>query len=384
MNFLKPLADYIPGRRTMGHSREYEVQVYHGRTMELVREVMRDRNFNLPNDHPLMVALGHFHLVGDDLLSLYLAAVDVAGDIAGHLGWFGTTAPPRMLKKPYFYFEESVPEAIVYTNKQSSYRLVVDYILKRPDAKPWWEWQPVVVRYHPYTDMDYVPLSIRGGQYRVPAVTDGLTIVEVDLALLYLQYYLWRHDEISKIEGVPKPRGTFLLNYPLANAIESQMNMAFFNRMYCYTLGYQIYGNNKSPTWLSIRNGYYKIDDVIRLSLDKMRKMGGMSFTRMMTNLPSLTEGFDIAMTMKRGDITLVNSTMMLLSYNVLPVYEFWWKWVVDKQLQKFNRNEIAQIRYGLGLLYRNNVIVALSNRYAPFVLNRLKNFEESLKTSVK
>lgn len=109
-----------------------------------------------------------------------------------------------------------------------------------------------------------------------------------------------------------------------------------------------------------------------------------MSFTRMMTNLPSLTEGFDIAMTMKRGDITLVNSTMMLLSYNVLPVYEFWWKWVVDKQLQKFNRNEIAQIRYGLGLLYRNNVIVALSNRYAPFVLNRLKNFEESLKTSVK
>lgn len=382
MIFLKPLAGYVPGQKQLSSGRETNLHQNQLRILDSVKTRHRELTFHMNNKHPLVKLLGMFAIITDDDLDRYLSAVDLSMRFAGILGWFGTPHQARISNIPYFFNDQMTPEAVIYHNRPESYQLVIDYIMKRKGSLDWRDWEPIRVRNHVYTDLDYCVMGM-ASEERFPSIENGMNLIEVDIPLLYMQYYYWAKSEEAWVEDQRKTRGAFLLSYPLANALRSQMGIAFYNRVYCHAMGYTIYGNNRLPKWMPPLPSYYLVDDVIRTDLSRLKKYGGVDFTKLLRNIPRCYPDFEVGEVWKRKDIFLSNSSMMLLCYSVLSLYEFWIKIVKDHQLQRYNKTDIAEIKFGIRLLYQGGMMKVLSARHAPFVFDRLKKFEEQVGLSV-
>lgn len=96
--------------------------------------------------------------------------------------------------------------------------------------KNWESLQPIEVLYHPRTDLSLLPLT---GEKITPE--DGYAVIAVDIPLLLIQFrgYVKHMEEFYNRSGVSGyNRGSFLLKYPLTNALKSHYDIAILNRMY--------------------------------------------------------------------------------------------------------------------------------------------------------
>lgn len=383
MQFLKPLESYISGNKQLVQGREADL---HRKQLEILKAVKsrhRVLTLHMNNGHPLVKALGMYSIITDDDLERYLNAVDISTRYAGLLGWFGTPHQARISSYPYYFGDPTTPEAVIYHNRPESYKLILDTILKKEDRVDWRDWEPIRVRNHVYTDMDYTAMCLGSGSERLANIENGMNLIEVDLPLLYMQYVYWSRSSEAWREGQRKTRGAFLLSYPLANAIKSQMGIAFYNRVYCHLMGYTIYGKNRLPTWMPNLPSYYLVDEVIRTDIGRLKKFGGLDYQKILVNLPRCYPDFEIGEILKRKDIFLANSSLMLLSYSALSVYEPWLAMVKEGQLQRWNKVAIADIKFALRLLYRNGIMKVLTAKHVPFVFDRMKKFEDQVGLSV-
>lgn len=91
-------------------------------------------------------------------------------------------------------------------------------------SKVWADIQPIRSIYHPYSDLE---MHVSNGEKR--ADVSGEAFLALDLGLLAIQYKYWK---IATANAIAKPNITqFVFQYPLVNLIESETDVAYFNRL---------------------------------------------------------------------------------------------------------------------------------------------------------
>ena len=115
---------------------------------------------------------------GEDIRRWYYNAQDYAEGICGMFDIIDST---NFSAKPaQKLFMGGIGEILVSINRPITMNLQV---------KDWLDTDSVVVLSHPYTDMRVRPLD--GHEFTRPILGDH-AVIGIDLALLYVQYHLWR------------------------------------------------------------------------------------------------------------------------------------------------------------------------------------------------
>lgn len=382
--FIKPLVEFHPSSQFIKSKRADFILNHHWKIMNRVKLDYMKSVIDIPNEHPLMVAVKQINAITDDLFRAWNLARDQVAEIAGALGWYGGLGNGKFLDRPYFYHDPNTPEIIILTEFEDSYDIIMQQLLEE-DKNYWTSWEPVRARYHVYTDMDYYPTSIpySGGDYnrRISTFKGEVNIIEVDLALLWLQWRYWKNSTHSKFsltdESVgPKPMGSFFVSYPLANMIESQMEIAYFNRMNCYFTGKEIMTSRKLHKRHDYINTYQSIDDSIIEVLKNYKKYGGMNFDKTVTNLPSLT-GVNYGEFFKPIQNSWGKKLEAMIAYSCIPLYEIWWKLIAEMQQQKWNATTISDIKKGLKIMKNEKVYQAMGDYKTNQMHTRFNAFEK-------
>lgn len=110
------------------------------------------------------------------------------------------------------------------------------------------------------------------------------------------------------------------------------------------------------------------VDNSILNSIMYMKKYGGLDFDKIVSNLPTIA-GNSYGNFFKELDIRLDQRTELICCYSVLPLYEVWLSLVNEKQMQRWNRNEIQHVSRGLFLINNRKLFSTVSSKFG----NRLQ-----------
>jgi hypothetical protein len=383
MNFLYPIDNYKDSGRIFKNKFESEVRYRHMRVMTRVIEDWMHDNWELPGGHPLIKILNNLNAVTDDDYRAFLLLREQVGSLAGALGFFGGTDKGRLLDKPWFFLDPNTPECVISSQFEDTQKLILEQTMHE-DKNYWMSWEPIRVRYHVYTDMDYwIMGKDYGNEPRVPCDKDGINIIEIDMALLYMQYRYWRKSRYSKAtdnEGntYEYPRTVFLTRFALANAIDSQMQVAYLNRVRCYFMGTPLGSSRPINKRHAYINTYMNVDNSILNSIMYMKKYGGLDFDKIVSNFPTIA-GNSYGNFFKELDIRLDQRTELICCYSVLPLYEVWLNLVNEKQMQRWNRNEIQHVSRGLFLINNRKLFSTVSSKFGNRLQLRFSKLAELL-----
>ncbi len=122
-----------------------------------------------------------------------------------------------------------------FLNKNTTEMIVLhgEYFDMEDAIKNWETLEPVTFLDHPHTS---ISLALPDGNH--PEHTAGSATIAINLPMLALQYRLWAQRELTK--DTPLLLSTFVVGYPLNNAIRSHLDIAIFNRLF------NMMSNNKS------------------------------------------------------------------------------------------------------------------------------------------
>lgn len=148
----------------------------------------------------------------------------------------------------------------------------------------WAELEPVKFLDHPNTDLSY---ALPDGTY--PVTDSGAAIISINLPMLALQYRMWVLQETKKEN--PLKLSTFVVGYPLNNAMRSHMDIAIFNRLANISKGTpELNKKRVQATAMALPNLTSSIDEVLK-TYDRTVRSKRMSFYEILYYVPALTCG---------------------------------------------------------------------------------------------
>lgn len=370
MDFLYPLKQFHPYRRMIKNKYQSDISLRHLRILGRVKDDWLHDSYEVVGGNPLIKILTNLNAITEDNYRAYLMVREQVGALAGALGFFNGTDKGRLLDKPYFFMDENIPEAIVSVIRDESHELILEQVMHE-DKNYWMSWEPIRIRHHCYTDMDYwIMCKQYDGEKRVPFDKTGINIIEIDIALLYMQYRYWYKSKYSHYIGEDDltyrlPMSLFLTRFPLANAIDSQMQRAFINRVSCYFQGKELGSSRPISKRHAYINTYMNIDNAILYHLKHFKKYGGLNFDKIVSNLPTLL-GNNYEDFYKPIEMHIDTRTELLSCYAALPLYEIWLSLIKELQQQRWNKNELINVSRGLFLMNNRKVFDTVSHRYGP------------------
>lgn len=150
------------------------------------------------------------------------------------------------------------------------------------DVPNWEMMSPVKIMSNPYTDMSF---GIPNGHY--PAIETGTAVIAINVGMLMLQYSYWLMQQIQ-LHGADIPNiGNFVQSYPLANAVDSHIEVCFLNRIIATHYKQPLAHFHRLYSF-PVLNYEHNIDSVIKtyFSMAKMRN-GAIG---QLKNLPSVID----------------------------------------------------------------------------------------------
>lgn len=379
MHFLQPFEEFTRSTRFIRSKRERSLIDQHYRVLGRVKLDLRFLDLHVRNDHILVRVLKHIAIATDDDFRAYNYARDNAPSIAGMLGMFGGTSDGRFTEKPYFFEDENSPEAVIYVDREDSHKLVIDNIMHESEHR-WTYWSPIRVVSHGYTDMDYACMSVSHNEgKRITDDPNNINVIEVDLPLLYMQYRYWlKSDQGYYADGTKKSLNHFMTVYPLANAIESQMEIAYFNRMMRFFLEEPILTNRKLNKYHTAISTYQHVDESIIEILKNLKKHGGLNYSRLVNNLPALTHT-PSGLLFQVNDLMKQTRTLPILIYLTGNIYRLWLKFTKERQQQRWNTDELANIRKGWKMLNNANYFKVMNDKRANRIYLKIQELQSYL-----
>jgi hypothetical protein len=144
-----------------------------------------------------------------------------APTIGRTLGW-GSAISAFELVDSHFYGKGS--KEIVYLDITTNHAF--------ESLGPWQDVKAVKVLSHPRTDLGFHITT------RVPETTElGLATILIDVGLLAYQYRGWRLEQSTLPPEERLGIQHFVGQYVLPNLLESHLNVAMFNRLFCHLVG---------------------------------------------------------------------------------------------------------------------------------------------------
>lgn len=182
-----------------------------------IKEYYRENNFGTKSNHLLIRILQTLHVsLKHDVNKYHDLVTDQSYTMGTHFNLVSPMFKGGVQERSSFY-GNGVDEIIVSVNN------LVDPVVA---AKNWRELEPIRVLYHPFTDLCcYLPNNL-------PYTEEtGVAIIALDIPLLALQYRQWRLDQMRFRPEHQQSTRQFLYQYPLCNMLNSQIDIAFFNRV---------------------------------------------------------------------------------------------------------------------------------------------------------
>lgn len=172
--------------------------------------------YTVPSDHLLVQILQHIELgKGTSDSDLYYRAQTMGGRFGRALNLNTDSVLSGVNTRGGFYGHGV--KTYILLQEQPRF-LDIDY------SKIWADIQPLRSIYHPYSDLE---MHVSNGAQN--ANVSGEAFLSLDIGLLAIQYKYWL---ASTVKYIAKPNITqFVFQYPLVNLLESETDVAFFNRM---------------------------------------------------------------------------------------------------------------------------------------------------------
>jgi hypothetical protein len=144
----------------------------------------------------------------------------------------------------------------------------------------WEELKPIRYLHHP---MSTLKLPVADAQFATSE--PGLTVITINIPMLACQYKAWR-KAFGQTEESPRTIGQFLQAYPLPNMLDSQIDIAVFNRL----VGRYF---NTTPVGESFRHPFYLTDwsTEVDAVLDKFLAQAGpkrWDFDTLVSHIPTV------------------------------------------------------------------------------------------------
>lgn len=171
--------------------------------------------YAVPSDHILVQVLQHLTLTEESDEALYYRINSQGKKLAGALHLNNETFLTGPLLKPWF-FKPGV-KSFIFTTE-------LDQLPKIDYSKVWTDLQPIRAISHPSTDLNF---NVLDGNEK--EILSGNAFFYLDIGLLAIQYRYW----LKSVSGyIARPSlMQFVFQYPLVNLLESQFDVAFFNRV---------------------------------------------------------------------------------------------------------------------------------------------------------
>lgn len=294
----------------------------------------------LPNDHILISLING---LGTPLSMDVQRYVDKTRDRAFyHSAALGFTSP--------------VSKGRVHTSGQFFGKYVQDVLIATDDefdvddaAVRWEELEPVRFLYHPLSDLSY---TIPGLQ---PSSTEGgLTVIQVNVPMLALQYRQWRYaqQEVSA-ERNPQTTGQFLSRYALPNMLRSEIDWTLFNRMLLrYYDAEAALPVKRHPFY--IYDYSRDVDDLVDNYLTYISKRS-MSFDTLLSNFPAIMHD-DFHEIIQLPDRSYMNQMRWAATVARIPMLAFLLNWN-SQQSGTFNATDVNILRREFQQLESGNLL---------------------------
>ena len=152
----------------------------------------------------------------DDVQFYYDSIYDIRNDLASALRIANVANKGRAHREVLFANSLELPIALSDGRYQADYtKLVLE--------RGWCDLAPIRFIRHSCSD-------VRMERFNGVTTQAGLSVYLVDIPLLALQYHCWSLEERQKPEGERYSLQHFLAMYPLPNAVESWVDIAWLNR----------------------------------------------------------------------------------------------------------------------------------------------------------
>lgn len=293
-----------------------------GRQTELLtrlKQYWKRANTEVKSFNPLLTALYSISAISQDPLDIYYIAKEQTTGVANALGFVSEDNFGRVNRHGCFYNCDK--EVYMNVSFNDSLSKVIDYTSNEDDPLAYQQWKPIRVKRHPYTDMSWeLPTSDRYRKIFAKGETKrGICVIEIDLALLFTQWRIWRSRPESKFEdGTQKSRSNFLRAIPIPNMLEDHIDICFINRLFYKMVGL-VPDNFKLSDRMSFSDTYFKIDEIIDFYLNKLRT--SMVNAHQITDTIILPSGKTLGEFYKLPDVPRVHQNKLALS---LPIFDYY------------------------------------------------------------
>lgn len=247
------------------------------KSINRVMNYFRDGHYFVDNDHLLVRLLKTLPPpTGEDIRRWYYQAQDLSEGLAGQFNIINAQNGKARIEQNLFL--GGIAEILVEVSRPITMNL---------NVKDWLDTDAIIVLTHPYTDLRVRPLD--GKEFQRPIMGD-YAVIGIDIALLYVQYHLWRQKVAPEIykEGHQPSIHKWVYQYPLNNAIRSYLDISLFNRYICFYKGIEPTKPNeraKIPT--SYVDFTEKLDECLKVQIGLMQKKQ-QSYPQLLANLPML------------------------------------------------------------------------------------------------
>lgn len=173
------------------------------------------RRRRVPSNHPLVRLIQSITIPHSRETDDYIDAVNNAAPHTARTIGFGSSSQAGFFFEQGIFYGSHVKE-FIYLTESASYQ----------NLPNWKELEPIVVRYHPRSDLSFTPLLPEFG-------TDegGYAVIDIDAGLLLYMYREWRKEQLKLPEENRLGVGHFVYMYILPSMLFSHMDCAWFNRI---------------------------------------------------------------------------------------------------------------------------------------------------------
>lgn len=270
----------------------------------------------------------------------------------------------------YYQYGKIQPVSHFYGKevKELYHAVTFDDSVEEIVCKPYTDWTPIRVVSHPFTSFDYqIPNGYSRHEQR-----EGVVVIKMDLALLYLQYLKWRHDRKRSTfdDGSMKNITNFLHSYPIVNMIPSHLERCWYNRVMYETLGLPII-NYKPSTRFRLLDPYTDVDKVItRINEDISKNRG--KFKEWLTMVPGIQAS--CLYEYIQGDSILRNQQNRLTLF--LPCVDVV-KWLLkqNQNHEGLNSSDVAELTKHLRTWLNNGTLSSIDGINGKALAQELQAF---------
>lgn len=334
----------------------YVSQLYRGE-ISRISSHLKSTAMVVGNQHLFSRIVGTLDTLYDTDIKNYMLSIYRELDGIERMYGLASGTNERIVTYPGLLFSKEVNDAFISISGP------LDFYNDDPDKII-----PLEVRSHPFNAMT---AAIPDGRYRSNSnYNDDLSVSTIDIAKLAYVYWHWVNRSKVGINERLQSVGNFIYRHVLARAIQSVLEVSYFNRICAKQYGDRL--DDWVPYYpIPLNDFTTRVDDLIDYYLDRI-KDNTVIFDKILTTIPALLQN-NISGVFKLPDININRNNAWIILVSRIDVYLL----VLSLAYNQKNNSEINGVKNKLRFIVNAIITDNAANVKIPYVtntkLNRIK-----------